>query len=464
MTTTLTKETPVLLDCATASTLFATSTPLPLHAAFDGGRLTSDGGLPWLAEADRALGLCALIARYVPEWRRRTGQHSLENLVRQRVFQIACGYEDQDDADTLRHDPLLKLVCGRLPESGAPLASQPTLSRLDNAMTRRACYRLAVALVELYLCERERDGVPKRILLDLDGTDDPTYGAQEGTAYHAFYGQHMYHPLLIFDGDTSQLITAVLRPGNAQASCGVVAVLKRLIPALQQRWPGVRIVLRADSGFAVPALYDLCEQFTVQYTIGLVPNPRLKRLAEPVQAEATQQHQGRQHAAGTEAQQKVRHFGEAEYQAKGWPQARRVVIKAEVLEKGPNVRFVVTNQSAPPQDLYEAYVDRGAAEGYIKDLKNGCRADRLSCHAFWANQFRLLLHSAAYWLLDTIRRWLVQQGRTRMQLDTLRLMVLKIGGRVMQRADQVRLRLASSHPGQALWRLLAARRLMNNPG
>ncbi len=456
MTTTLTKEAPVLLDCATSSALFATSTPLPLHAAFDGGRLTSDGGLPWLAEADRALGLCALIARYVPEWRRRTAQHALETLVRQRVFQIACGYADQDDADTLRHDPLLKLVCGRLPESGAPLASQPTLSRLETAMTRRACYHLAVALVELYLRERERGGVPRRILLDLDGTDDPTYGAQEGTAYHAFYGQHMYHPLLIFDGDTNQLITAVLRPGNAHASRGVVAILKRLLPVLQQRWPGVQIVVRADSGFAVPALYDLCEQLAVQYTIGLGPNARLKRLGEPVEAEARQQ------AAGTEG--KVRHFGDTPYQAEGWKQARRVVIKAELLEKGPNVRFVVTNQSAPPQELYDGYVDRGEAEGYIKDLKNGCQADRLSCHGFWANQFRLLLHGAAYWLLDTLRRWLVQAGSARMQLDTLRLLLVKIGGRVMEWVQQVRLCLASSHPGQMLWQLLAARRFVNNPG
>ena len=155
--------------------------------------------------------------------------------MRQRIFQIACGYEDQDDADPLRHDPLFKLVCGRLPESGAPLASQPTLSRLDNAMDRRACYRLAVALVALYLRERERDGRPTRILLDLDGTDDPTYGAQEGTAYHAYYGQHMYHPLLLFDGDTKQLITAVLRPGNVHVSRGVVAILKRLLPVLQTR-------------------------------------------------------------------------------------------------------------------------------------------------------------------------------------------------------------------------------------
>ncbi len=442
---------------ATAGYTFPTPTSLPLHAAFDGGRLTSDGGLPWLAQADSALGLCALVASFVPEWRKRTGHHPLETLIRQRIFQIACGYEDQDDADTLRHDPLLKLVCGRLPDTGAPLASQPTLSRLDNAMDRRACYRLAVALVQLYLRERERDGVPKRIVLDLDGTDDPTYGAQEGTAYHAYYGQHMYHPLLIFDGDTNQLVLAVLRPGNVHASRGVVPILKRLLPVLKQRWPGVQLVVRADSGFAVPALYDLCEQLEVEYTIGIAPNARLKRLGEPVLAEARTQQ-----APGTE--EKVRHFGEAIYQAESWARARRVVIKAELLEKGPNVRFVVTNRTAEPLALYDGYVDRGEAEGYIKDLKNACRADRLSCHAFWANQFRLLLHGAAYWLLDTLRRWLVQLGSARVQLDTLRLTLLKIGGRVVQLADQVRLHLASSHPGQSLWSLLASRCFMNNSG
>jgi hypothetical protein len=267
----------------------------------------------------------------------------------------------------------------------------------------------------------------------------------------------MYHPLLIFDGDTNHLILAVLRPGNVHASRGVVPILKRLLPVLKQRWPGVPIVVRADSGFAVPALYDLCEQLEVEYMIGIAPNARLKRLGEPVLAEARAQQ-----APGTE--EKVRHFGEASYQAESWTRARRVVIKAELLEKGPNVRFVVTNRTAAAQALYDGYVERGEAEGYIKDLKNACRADRLSCHDFWANQFRLVLHGAAYWLLDTLRRWLVQLGSVRMQLDTLRLVLLKIGGRVVQLGDQVRLRLASSHPGQALWRLLAAHRFVNNSG
>ncbi len=191
-----------------------------LEARFDGGRLTSDGGLPWLGEAEATLGLCAAFGALVPEWRRGPVRPPLEALVRQRVFQIACGYEDQDDADTLRTDPLLKLVCGRLPESGADLASQPTFSRLENAPNGPACYRLARALLAVYLQERERTGIPRRILLDVDGTDDPTHGHQEGTAYHGYYRQHMYHPLLVFDGETDHLLTAVLRPGNAHESAG----------------------------------------------------------------------------------------------------------------------------------------------------------------------------------------------------------------------------------------------------
>jgi Transposase DDE domain group 1 len=208
--------------------------PLPLEVSFDGGRLTSDGGLPWLDQAEQTLGLCAAFAACIPDWRRGPVRHRLETLLRQRVFQIACGYEDQDDADTLRTDPLLKLVCGQLPESGHDLASQPTFSRLENAVDGRTCYRLALALGEVYLRERERDGIPTRIVLDIDGTDDPTHGQQEGSAYHG-YRQHMLHPLLIFDGETHQLITVVLRPGNSHGSRGVKAVLKRVVRALRAR-------------------------------------------------------------------------------------------------------------------------------------------------------------------------------------------------------------------------------------
>jgi hypothetical protein len=428
---------------------FAMPTALPLEASFDGGRLTSDGGLPWLERAETTLGVCAAFAASIPEWRRGPVRHPRARLVRQRVFQIACGYEDQNDADTVRTDPLLKLVCGQLPETGHDLASQPTLSRLENAVDRKSCYRLALALGELYLHERERDGVPTHIILDIDGTDDPTHGQQEGSAYHGYYRQHMYHPLLVFDGQTHQLITAVLRPGNTHGSTGVIAVLKRVVRALRARWPGVTIELRMDSGGAVPAIYAWCEEQGIAYTIGLVTNPRLTALAASLIAEAQRQ---RAEAGGA----KVRLVGETVYQAESWDHPRRVVIKAEALPKGPNTRFVVTTRPDPPEALYDWYVARGDGENAIKDLKVACVADRLSDHRFWPNQFRLLLHAAAYWLLDTLRRWLRTMRVERMQLDTLRLRLLKIGGRVYQRRDRVRLRLASSHPGQPLWDHLAA--------
>lgn len=439
-----------MVESTSSSIRFAAS-PRPVEATFDLEALTSDGGLVWLREADDALGLSSAFAAEIREWRRRPGRHALVTLVQQRLYQIACGYEDQNDATTLRHDPLLKQACGRLPLTGAPLASQPTLSRLENAVDRRSCYRLAVALVELYLRERERDGVPTRILLDLDGTADPVHGEQEGSGYHGYFRQHMYHPLVIYDGDTDQLITAVLRPGASHASRGIVSILKRLIPALQQRWPGVAIELRADSGFAIPALYDSCEANAISYTIGLAPNGRLDALAAPLLDRAL--------AEATETDAKVRLIGETAYQAGSWEQERRVVYKAEALAKGPNTRFVVTNRPAAvsAQTVYDEYVDRGEPENWIKDLKNHCFADRLSCHTFVANQFRLLLHAAVYWLLDTLRRWLLRAGMERIQLDTLRLRLLKIGGWVREVATIVRLHLAERHPGRPLWALLAAR-------
>jgi len=433
------------VDSATVRYQFPTTLGR-FFARFDAGRATSDGGLVWLAEAERAVAVCATLADALPEWRRRPGIHSRLTLVRQRVFQIACGYTDQNDATCLRRDPLLKLVCDRLPETDPDLASQPTLSRLDNAVDRRSCYRLAWALVEVYHAERERLGRPTHLVIDLDSTDDPTHGEQEGTAYHGYYGQHMYHPLLVFDGTTHQLITAVLRPGNAHASWGVVGVLRRLVAACRRWWPGVTLEIRGDSGFGVPAVYTFCEQAGIDYTLGLASNARLQRSAAPLLAQA----QARQAATG----EKVRLAGETRYQAESWSQPRRVVFKAEALAKGPNTRFVVTTRPDPPEALYDWYVDRGEMENWIKDFKNACAADRLSCHRFWANQFRLFLHAAAYWLLDTLRGWLRQAGQPPLQLDSLRTTFLKIGAVLLHVANIFLLRLASSHPAQHLWDLL----------
>ena len=392
-------------DCATSSTTRFENFSLALEAAFDGGRITSDGGLVWLAKADQELGLCEKIAQYVPEWRGSSLRHPLVTLVRQRVFQIACGYEDQNDSDSLRTDPLLKLVCGRLPETGASLASQPTISRLENAVTARSCYRIAQALMELYIRQRTKHGdtAPERILLDFDATADPAHGEQEGVYYHGYYGERILHPLLVFDGETDQLIAAVLRPGNTHASRGALALLRRIVEKLREVWPSVEIEIRADAGFAVPEIYDYCEKESIDYTIGLIPNSRLEKIAEPLLDEAKRQSEA-------EAGEKVRLVESARYRAGSWEHDRRILYKAEVLEKGTNTRFVVSSRPDEADELYDWYVRRGEAEGWIKDFKVALRSDRLSCHRFMANQFRLLLHAAAYWLLDELRRRFCWRG------------------------------------------------------
>jgi hypothetical protein len=435
-------------DCATSRMRFETPAKLALEAAFDGGRLTSDGGLSWLAEVDKELGVCEAMAKHIPEWRSRRGRHSMLSLLKQRVYQIACGYEDQNDSNFLRSDPLLKLVCGVLPESGEDLASQPTICRMENALTNRACYQMAKALAELYIAQRGKDGAPQKIVLDFDATDDPTHGDQEESYYHGYFEEHIYHPLLVFDGDTGQLISALLRAGNTHASRSTVALLKRVVGLLRSAWPGVEVELRADAGFAVPAVYDYCEAEGIRYTVALITNSRLEELASSLLEEAERRYE-------QERGRKVRLLSEGHYQARSWQIERRVVYKAEVMEEGTNTRFVVTNKPDEPDELYAHYTQRSETENRIKDLKVALKADRLSCHRFVANQFRLLLHAAAYWLMDTLRKKLVDGGIERMQLDTLRLKLVKIGGRVRELLTKVRIHLASGHPGQYLWHALS---------
>lgn len=226
-----------------------------------------------------------------------------------------------------------------------------------------------------------------------------------------------------------------------------MALLKRIVSRLRQRWPEVEMEIRADAGFAVPALYDYCEDEGITYTVGLITNSRLEEMAEDMLDKARDRYE--------QEQKKVKLFGEDLYQAGSWEHARGVVYKAEVMEKGTNTRFVVTNRRDEPKELYEWYVRRGECENWIKDFKLHVKAERLSCHRFLANQFRLLLHAAAYWLLDTLRKKLLQGGVRRMQLDTLRLLLIKVGGRVRELMTKVRMHLASGHPGQHLWRTLS---------
>lgn len=438
-----------MTECITKQLTFSFAKRQKVTVDFAGGEITSDSGLLLVRQADNALQLIPWLSRCITERRdNRYIDHDLETLVRQRTYQIVSGYEDCNDADVVRKDPALKTACGRK-LSDEDLGSQPTLSRLENAVTRKDLYRIGEYFVNLYI-RRNRKRKPKRIILDLDGTDDPTYGNQQLTFFHGYYDQYMYHPLVIYDADTGELITAVLRPGNKHASYGAVSVFKRIVPKLKEAFPKAEIIIRGDAGFAVPELYEYCESEGLKYVIGLIRNDVLERMIEALLNNA--------HRQFIKTGQKQRMFQGGVYQAGSWEKERRVIMKAEWLPQGPNSRFVVSNLSDDPQDLYEFYTERGGTcEVRIDEFKNGLKADRLSCHRFVANQFRLFLHMAAYWLVLRLREALKKTEFASMQIQQLRLGLLKIGGQVIQTARRVWFRLASGYPWKSIFALAQSR-------
>jgi hypothetical protein len=439
-----------MTECTTEQLTFSFFQKRKLTVDFKGGEITSDAGLLLIRQADNSLQLTRGFAGSIEDRRDiRYADHDMQTLLRQRIYQIVAGYEDCNDADLLRRDPALKAACDRL-LSDKELASQPTLSRLENAVTTKDLYRMGQQFLQLYI-RRARKRNPQRIILDLDGTDDPTYGNQQLTFFHGYYDQYMYHPLVIYDADTGELITAALRAGNRHASYGVVSVLKRIIPQLKNAFPTTEIIIRGDAGFAVPHLYEYCEEEGLGYVIGLIRNDVLERMIEGLLDTAHRQYE--------ETLKKQRLFTEGNYQAKSWEKERRVIMKAEWLPQGPNSRFVVTNLCLETQQVYEFYTERGGTcEVRIDEFKNGLKADRLSCQRFLANQFRLFLHMAAYWLVLRLREVLAKTELATMQIQQLRLRLLKIGGQVIQSARRLWFRLASGCPWQAVF-VLAHRRL-----
>jgi len=438
-----------MTDCSLQITLF----PLPRKPVVvrnDGGALTSDAGVLLLREIDARVGLTKRLARCLRDRREQEKvHHQTIELLRQRIYQIACGYEDCNDADRLRSDPALKLAVGRAPQA-EDLASQPSLSRWENGVGPRTCWRMSEALVACYL-ERHRRNPPAKIVLDVDATDDETHGHQQLSFFHGYYDEHCYLPLLVFaqaEGKGEQeLLGAVLRPGNVHAGHRAMAIVERIVSRLRVAFPKTRIELRADSGLALPEVYESCERLGVPYTISLAKNERLKALAEPWRREARAIH--------AETGEKVQIFGEFRYAAETWPRERRVIVKAEVMRQGENPRFVVTNRHLAPEALYRFYCQRGDPENRIKELKEGLQADRLSCHRFWANQFRLLLHAAAYVLLQAMRATLAGTELACAQVSTLRLRLLKVGGRICESVRRVLVHLPSAYPWAYLWPRLA---------
>jgi hypothetical protein len=426
---------------------------LPITVAFDAPQISSDGGVVLLRQLDARLGLSERLAALLPDERDPSKiKHARREQVRQRLYQIALGYADCNDADRLRHDPLLKSVCDRTPQTGG-LSSQPTLSRLENAVDARTLRAVLREVEEQYV--RSFSQAPEVLILDIDSTDDPTHGQQQLSFFHGYYDQHMYHPLLIFDGVSGQLVSAVLRPGNAHAARGAMGVLGRIIRRLKQRFPQVQIVVRGDSAFAVPRLLRLLDTLDqelggIAYVLGLAQNAVLLRQGAAAVAEARTRF-------GT-TRQPVQHFDAFAYAAESWPQARHVVMKAEITAQGENPRFVVTSLAEfAPALLYHAYCERGQCENFIKDFKNALQADRLSCHTFAANFFRLLEHAAAYLLLHALRTQVAPLAPRlgRAQFDTLRLQLLKVAALVSYSTRRLLVRLPAAFPLAALFRRLA---------
>jgi hypothetical protein len=418
-----------------------------VQADFAGGTLTSDGGGLLLREADRQLGLIDALSGCLGDPRDPAKViHEQRTMLAQRIFGIALGYEDLNDHDELRRDPLFSVLADKPPKPDEPLASSPTLCRLENRVDRQALARMSVVLVEQFIASF--DSPPDELVLDFDPTDLPVHGQQERRFFQGFYGHYCFLPLYVFCG--SRLLVAYLRPSNIDAPLHTRAILKLLVGRLRQAWPNVRIVLRADSSFARWKLLRWCEKNSVFYVVGLARNQVLERMAAPFRQAAEAEYQ--------RTQQKVRNFHEFRYAAKSWDRPRRVIVKAERLEQGPNLRFLLTNLDTPPAHVYdERYTPRGDMENRIKEQQLMLFATRASCHAFAANQFRLLLSAAAYVLIEHLRRTALKNTElAAAQVDTIRLKLLKVAARVVISVRRVVLHFSSAYPWQNLFRRIVA--------
>ncbi len=416
----------------------------PVYLDFSGGALSSDAGLLLLKEVDEQIGLTKTAAAVLVDPRDpRYTLHSTQELLRQCVYQIAAGYEDGNDSNTLRFEPIIKMAAGRLPLSGAPLASQPTISRFQNRPSRTQLYRMAVCIFEHFIASY--DEAPRLIVLDFDDTDSKTYGSQQLTLFNAYYGGYCYMPLHVYEGNSGKLITTILKP-TVMKGPAVLSVLRRIVNRLRKEWPETIIVFRGDSNFSKPEVMDFIEsEPNCMHVTGLRTNEVLKRLAAPFIEETE-----RLFKRGDGS--KVERFYSLRYRAGSWSRERRVIVKVDVTSKGTNVRYVVTDmEEAPARTLYQkVFCSRARAENFIKDHKLYLQSDRASCNRFEANQFRLFLHSLAYILFDTLRRDVLRGTEwANSTIETLRLKLIKVGARVRELKTKIKIELPTACPFQA---------------
>jgi len=435
----------------------------PLTVAFDQPHASSDGGAVLVKAVDRRFGgLTARLAQWCPD-RRAAGRvtHTMADLVAQRIFGLACGYADGNDATRLADDPIQKLLLDRDPITGRSLASQPTLSRFENGLGGKALYQMGRELAASVIDQHRTRlrGRARRITIDLDVTDDPTHGAQQLSFFHGHYDTWCYLPLLAFvtfnDEPDQYLCAALLRPGNAPTVTGAVGLLQALVTLLREAFPHTTIRVRLDGGFAHPRLLDWLDRARVEYVVAVAGNAVLARQAEP-----------RMRAMRTDAaatQTTVHQYTDTWYAARSWRRQRRVIIKAEVVAhpgRAPrdNARYVITNLRQTPRWVYEAvYCPRGEIENRIKELHHGLEIDRTSCSRFWANQLRVLLTAAAYVLLQELRRVATHTAYARAQVTTLRDRLLKIGASVSASTRRLVLHLPQTYADAAAWQRIARR-------
>jgi len=408
-------------------------------ADFNGGNVSSDGGLLFLREVESRLGMIKRITNVLIDKRHSSYiKHDINELMKQRVFQIASGYEDANDSDELKNDPIMKIVCEK---TDASLASQPTMCRFENAFSRTDCHRIAQAFVDVFIHSYKKP--PKGIILDLDDTEDETHGNQQLSFFNGYHDSYCFMPLHIYEGQSGKLITTILRTGKRPSGKEIVMILKRIVKKIREAWPHVGIIVRGDSHYGCPEVFDFCDEHNLKYVFGLtVRSPMLEKtvlLSEKVKE------------LYSEKKCPVKSYGEFQYQAKSWSCNQRVIYKTEHNEKGPNIRFIATNlENNNRRMIYETiYCNRGAMELMIKEHKNHLRSDKTSCTRFVANQFRLFLHSMAYVILHAFREKCLKNTQfEKAQFDTIRLKILKLGARVIQLSTKIKIHLPSSCPYQ----------------
>ena len=415
-----------------------------IEAEFSGGDITSDGGVLLLRQMDKQLGLMESINHILHDPREQDQvTHSQISLLRQRVYGLCLGYEDLNDHKTLRTDPAIQTALDR----DDVLASQSTLCRLENRTDRRAMVDIHKVFFEQFIASFKKP--PKELILDFDATDDPTHGSQEHVFYHGYYRHYCFLPLYVFC--KGQMLVSYLRPSNIDGAKHSGAILKLLVTALREVWPDVHIIFRGDGGFCRHTMLSWCERYNVSYIVGYTRNKRLEKIIASA-LEATQKQ-------FEITQEKQRDFMCFRYGAKSWNKQRQVIAKLEVTDKGPNPRFIITNLPGDAQALYDGvYCARGDMENRIKEQQLGLFADRTSAHDWWANQFRLLLSSLAYILLESIRRIALKGTELeRAQATTIRLKLLKIGAVILRNTRRIRFLLSSHYPHQKLFKTVTAR-------